>query len=53
MTANPKTAQHLAELDAQYDAHISALRDRAAQAADAIADDAAELGDRLEPESHP
>jgi len=50
VTANPQTAQHLAELDAQYDAHRSALHERALQAADAIADEAAELGGRLEPE---
>jgi hypothetical protein len=50
VTANPNIAQHLAELDAQYDAHLFALRERAVQASDAIADTAAELGGRLEPE---
>ena len=53
MKANPSTAQHLAELDAQHDAHLSALRQHAALVQAAAAQDAAELAERLEPESEP
>ena len=50
---DPSAAEHLAEIDARYDAHLSALRQHAALAAEAVATDAAELAERLEPESTP
>jgi hypothetical protein len=50
---DPSAAEHLAEIDARHEAHLSALRQRAALAADAVATGAAELAERLEPEPEP
>ena len=50
MTANSSAAQHLAEIDAGYDAHLSALREHTALSRAAVASDADELAERLEPE---
>ena len=36
MTASPATANHLAELDARFDAHLEALHGRVAQAQTAL-----------------
>ncbi len=55
MTATSSTAAHLADLDARYDAHLSALRQHAAQLQAAVARDAAVLADRAvraEPAEH-
>ncbi len=60
MTANPpatlvsdpsaRAARHLAELDAQYDAHLAALREHAVLAQAALGNDADELAERAEPD---
>jgi hypothetical protein len=44
------SARHLAEVDARYDAHLSALREHAALVQAAAANDAAELAERADPE---
>jgi hypothetical protein len=49
VTATPSTAQHLAEIDARHDAHLSALREHAEQLQAAAAAGAAELAEHLEP----
>jgi hypothetical protein len=43
VTATSSTAAHLADLDARYDAHLSALRQHAAQLQATVARDAAAL----------
>jgi hypothetical protein len=45
--ADASAAGHLAELDAQYDAHVAALREHSVLAHTAVAGDSAE---RAEPE---
>ena len=50
---DPSAAEHLAEIAARHEAHLSALRQRAALAHEAVATNAAELAERLEPESNP
>jgi len=50
--ASAGAATHLAELDAQYDAHVAALREHAALAQAAIQSDADELAERAEPTHH-
>jgi hypothetical protein len=48
---DPSAADHLAEIDARHDAHLAALRQHAALIQEAAATDAAELAERLEPDS--
>ena len=48
--ASATAAAHLAELDAQYDAHAAALREHAVLARAAVTNDADELRERLEPD---
>ena len=43
-------AEHLAEIDARHDAHLTALRQHAALIGETVAAGAAELAERLEPE---
>ena len=51
MTAHsPDAAADLAELDARYDAHLTALRGHALLAREAVATGAGELAERLDPE---
>ncbi|GAC1616347.1 MAG: hypothetical protein NVS4B13_10200 [Candidatus Elarobacter sp.] len=50
MKASSSAAQHLAETDAGYDAHLAALRQHAEQVRAVFATDAAELAERLEPD---
>jgi DNA-binding ferritin-like protein len=47
---DPAAANHLAEIDARYDAHAAALRDHAALARAAADEGAAELAERLAPD---
>jgi DNA-binding ferritin-like protein len=47
---DPAAANHLAEIDARYEAHTAALRDHAALARAAADESAAELAERLEPD---
>ena len=47
--ASAAAAAHLAELDAQYEAHAAALEEHALLARAAVTNDADELRDRLEP----
>lgn len=50
MTATSSTAAHLADLDARYDAHLSALRQHAAQLQATVARDAATLAEHAQPD---
>lgn len=50
---DPSAADHLAEIDARLDAHLSAVREHAALVRRAVATDAAELAARLEPAPEP
>jgi hypothetical protein len=43
VTASPATANHLADLDARFDAHLQALQGRVAQAQSALDRALAEL----------
>jgi hypothetical protein len=43
MGGNPAMATHLAELDARYEAHLAAVRDRAAHARDVVRNASAAL----------
>jgi hypothetical protein len=43
VTASPATANHLADLDARFDAHLEALQDRVAPAQSALDRALAEL----------
>jgi len=47
---DPSAAEHLAEIDARHEAHLIALRQRAAQIQEAAAAGAANLAERLEPD---
>ena len=47
---DPSAAEHLAEIDARLDAHLSALRQNAALAREAVATGAAELAERVDPD---
>ena len=47
---DPSAAEHLAEIDARHEAHLSALRQHAARIEESVAADAAALAERLEPE---
>jgi hypothetical protein len=49
VTRDTAAAAHLAEIDARYDAHLSALREHAALTQAAVASDAAELAERADP----
>jgi hypothetical protein len=49
VTPTSSTAAHLAELEARYDAHLSALRRHAAQLQAGVARDAAALAERAAP----
>jgi hypothetical protein len=48
--ASAGAAAHLAELDAQHDAHLAALRERAVRARADARDDADLLAERVEPD---
>jgi hypothetical protein len=48
--ASAKAATHLAEIDAQYDAHVAALREHAVLVQAAVGNDADELAQRAEPD---
>jgi hypothetical protein len=50
---DPAAAEHLAEIDARHDAHLAALRRRAAQMQETAAAAAAELAERLAPDPEP
>jgi hypothetical protein len=48
--SSPNAAADLAELDARYDAHLTALRGHALLAHEAVEAGAGELAERLDPE---
>ena len=53
MTRNPAAAQHLAELDARFEGHLAALRQRTVEAKDAVNATAEAMGPRRYPPKHP
>ena len=53
MTRNPAAAAHLAELDARFEGHLAALRQRTVEAKDAVNNTAESLGPRRYPPKHP